>query len=245
MPDQDQAHEAPGAPKAPLRRKLILPPCDIIRPPKSEPERTFVVLGMPSGGTSMMSGTLRLLGVHMGDDIDSANQEDRAFNSLAGLSSRERSARVRELVAERDAKHKVWGWKDPHAVIYLSEIEKRLRNPHFLVIFRDSHASAQRINYRSGTPHLQTIASYLRHLQILVDYVTASRAPLMLASYERAVLRAEDFTKQVAEFVGFPLDEEALASVTSYVRPNRGGGNIDPEARARDQAILKERATGR
>lgn len=245
MPKQDEARETTAAPQAPLRRKLILPPCDVIRPPTSDPERTFVVLGMPSGGTSMLSGTLRLLGVHMGDDVDSANQEDRAFNSLASLGSRERRARIRELVAERDGKHKVWGWKDPHAVVYLSEIEKQLRNPHFLVIFRDSHASAQRINHRSGTPHLQTISSYLQHLQKLVDYVATSQAPLLLASYERAVLRAEDFTKQVAEFVGAPLDEEALNSVTSYVRPNRGGGNIDPEARARDQAILKERAAGR
>ena len=35
------------------------------------------------------------------------------------------------------------------------------------------------------------------------------------------------FAWQVAEFSGLALDEETLFTVMHYIRPDRGGGNID------------------
>jgi hypothetical protein len=55
--------------------------CRILRPGNLEPEKTLVVLGSPRGGTSMLAGLLRELGVHMGDRIDRHNHEDQAFLS--------------------------------------------------------------------------------------------------------------------------------------------------------------------
>jgi hypothetical protein len=53
--------------------------------------KTYVVLGAPRGGTSMPAGAMRLAGIFMGDDLDPANNEDRAFNfhkgNLLGLTT--------------------------------------------------------------------------------------------------------------------------------------------------------------
>jgi hypothetical protein len=226
-------------------------PCNVVRPPSHDPERTILVLGMPSGGTSMVAGSLRLLGVPMGEEYDDANQEDLEFLKLVqslqplrnafGKVPGEKAGLIQELIEKRNARHAVWGWKDPHSRQYIKDILPGLRNPHAVMIFRDNHAAAQRINYRSKIDHLDTISEYLIHMKELVDFVRGGSFPLLLVSYERAVRMGEDFTRQLADFIGAEADEEQIGKVVRYVRPERGGGNVQERFLESDKAYWKAR----
>jgi len=50
----------------------------IIRENLHTDKKTVVVLGSPSGGTSMISGILRIIGVYMGSDLGHQH-EDKTF----------------------------------------------------------------------------------------------------------------------------------------------------------------------
>ncbi|MEJ1995735.1 MAG: hypothetical protein P8X75_11095 [Limibacillus sp.] len=233
-----------------VNKKMLLP-CNVIRAPKPAEKRTLIVLGMPSGGTSMTAGALRIMGVNMGDDYDDANQEDYEFPRLAaslqplhdskGRPIDSKFEELRKLVRRRNEEKAVWGFKDPHSRLYIQEIYPALRNPHFLMIFRDHMAAAQRINFRSQTEHLDSIEAYLDHQMQLVRFVKSNKAPLLLISYERALRLRESFARQVAEFAGLELDEETLSTVMHYIRPDRGGGNIDASYLATDKAFWRAR----
>ena len=233
-----------------VNKKMLLP-CNVVRPPNLTDERTYIVLGMPSGGTSMTAGSLRIMGVEMGDDYDDANQEDFEFPRLAaslqplhdnkGNPIDSKFEEIRALVRKRNAEKPVWGWKDPHSRLYIREIYASLRNPHFVLITRDHMAAAQRINFRSQTPHLDSLETYLDHMLQLVRFVKSIDAPLMLISYERALRLRESFTRQLAEFAGVDLDDETLQTVMHYIRPDRGGGNIDASYLATDKAFWRAR----
>ncbi|WP_455374461.1 hypothetical protein [Limibacillus halophilus] len=227
-----------------------LAPCDVIRAPKPAPERTVVVLGMPSGGTSMVAGSIRLLGVAMGENYDDANQEDLEFLDLVGslqplhngmgMPIESKFDQIRALVARRNEAHAVWGWKDPHSRHYIRELLPSLRNPHVILIFRDNHAAAQRIHFRTKRDHLSTITEYLEHMRSLVEFVRGGSFPLMLVSYERAVRMSEEFAAGLNDFVGAGASEDALRKVARYVRPERGGGNVAERFLESDEARWRE-----
>ena len=226
----------PGQGATAGKRRLRLDPCHVVRASSQPEERTVVVLGMPSGGTSMISGTLGLLGIPMGEEVDPANQEDLEFQGLTALSPVARKPRLHKIIDERNARNRVWGWKDPHSRVYLREVLPLLRNPHLIFVFRDNLAAAQRINFRSGIDHLVTVKQYLDHMKDLVDIAETTEAPLLLVSYERTLTMGEEYARAMADFVGVGLDDERLLAIQKYVRPNRGGAAIDAKTRSTDEA---------
>jgi hypothetical protein len=101
-----------------VNKKMLLP-CNVIRAPKPAEKRTLIVLGMPSGGTSMTAGALRIMGVNMGDDYDDANQDGYEFPRLAaslqplhdskGRPIDSKFEELRKLVRRRNEEKAVWG----------------------------------------------------------------------------------------------------------------------------------------
>jgi hypothetical protein len=187
----------------------------------------------------------------MGEEYGDANQEDMEFLNLVGslqplhrldgATDQQKFDQIRALVAKRNAAHKVWGWKDPHSRTYIEELLPSLRNPHVILIFRDNHAVAQRIHFRTQREHLSTIMEYLQHMQGLVEFVRSRSFPLMLVSYERAVRMSEEFAKELDDFIGAGASEEALRKVARYVRPERGGGNVAEQYLESDEVRWRER----
>ena len=133
------------------------------------------------------------------------------------------------------------GWKDPHSINYIAQLMPVLRNPHFLVICRDHMAAAQTIKLRSGADYLPTIDNYLQHMRAIVGFQQSIDAPLMMISYERALRLRESLTRQVAEFCGMPVDEKQLQTIMRYIRPDRGGANLDEVYLATDKAFWTAR----
>ena len=117
----------------------------------------IVVLGMHRTGTSMVSRLLQLMGVYMGstdghyEDWDFVKLNIAVIAAAGGDTFRpgpqEAIDRVvgyekymQELVAERNAQHELWGFKDPRTLLVLAHWKKYLHNPVYILTARTQEA---------------------------------------------------------------------------------------------------------
>jgi hypothetical protein len=206
-------HEA-----TPGKKRGSLLPATVIHPPRGAGARTLCVLGAPRGGTTMVAGLLRNLGVYMGEDLAPGTTEDRAFTSHRGMRNiftdvamiaqkRAYLAQVAKLIEARNGAHQLWGWKDPIAISYLADIYLLLRSPHFVFVTRDPGAVAQREMMVQPTSnvlaHLKGIVSaYSR----TVDFLAGRSAPTLMLSYERTLRNPRAAAAALMDFVGVQKD---------------------------------------
>lgn len=194
-------------------------------------ERTIAVGGQYRGGTSMVAGLLRILGVPIGRNLEPGNNEDLELRNAT-------DARLQEVVARRNAEYEVWGWKDPglHRSLYHSF--SVLRNPRFVIVLRDVFACAQAEKWKGVTKDVVTMLrrKHDEQTRILgfVDRILAARRPLLLVSYERTLVNPARCVEQLAQFVGIPLDPPTRRRAIEFVEPERGHGDPDSPTASRD-----------
>ena len=92
-------------------------------------ENTVVIVGVQRGGTSMVAGVARELGVNLGKNLGN-NHEDPEFLSKD-------LDKIRNVIASRNQSFDVWGWKMPHSSEYLLELLADVRNPFVIVVVRN------------------------------------------------------------------------------------------------------------
>ena len=212
-------------------------------------ERTYIVLGAARGGTSLVSGALRLCGVDMGKVLDEANNEDQNFCSHRGdvrtfRNIKLKSAyikKIKKYIQERNKQSPVWGWKDPLVSEYIRDVIGELRNPLFIFITRDPIAVAMRERIevpREQAPGLgeiftinkarDALSVYNKELDIISDY----GHPSLLLSYERSLRNSEDFARRMIQFSGAAVNDRSelkilINNIATYTRPDALNGNIN------------------
>ena len=102
----------------------------------SRVQKTFIIIGPPRSGTSMLSGCLKIMGVYMGES-NALNHEDPRFNA------RNNPSEIRRIIEEINLRKEVWGWKDPSTHKYLSDVIERVRNPILIVSCRNPFDAAR------------------------------------------------------------------------------------------------------
>lgn len=197
-------------------------------------ERTFVVLGCPRGGTSLLAGALHAAGIYMGD-FSTAQYEDKAFKLSPAEVRRDRNieARLLPLIQERNQRYRFWGWKLPNSIYYIRQIQHLLVNPVFLFVYRDERAIARSSAKHDGKVwwlHRRRLMQVARnHTQRVKDFEAS-----LDKDVARAVFRVEEIQRDVPGFLDQlaavlapePLDRDAVAA---FVNP--GGGYVPARAR--------------
>jgi hypothetical protein len=187
-------------------------------PPPAGAEKTFIVTGRGRGGTSLAASILFHAGIYMGHHLAEAVYEDLEF--IEAFHSRNRDLLVR-LIASRNAAHPQWGFKTPHLHARLSYQDMGLfRNPHLIVIFRDPVAVAERSALAEYLDPFRAMQESLDALKNLVRFVNNTTAPALLLSYEKALLKPDDFIDAMARFCGIPLDQGQRRILLNAVQPN-------------------------
>ncbi|SDW56102.1 hypothetical protein [Thiocapsa roseopersicina] len=97
--------------------------------------RTFVVLGCPRGGTSLLAGALSAAGVHMGR-YRTLQYEDPEFR-IPPTQAGEALERLAPVIRRRNLLRRHWGWKVPNNIYYIDRVKDLLINPCFLFVYRD------------------------------------------------------------------------------------------------------------
>ncbi len=171
--------------------------------------RTIAIFGVPRGGTTLVAGLVRRCGIDIGDNLP-VNLEDPVF-------TRNQPEELKAEIEKRNASRDVWGWKFPRAGVYLPKIQDKLRNPRYIVVWRDLLANARRINKR-GSPIVEALQHAHRIQAQNIAFLESTPHPALLISYEKAVLDPIQATAELSLFVGgtMPADIDELVR---FARP--------------------------
>ena len=188
-------------------------------PDSFERQRTYAIFGTRRGGTSMVAGVARALGLDLGGDDLRKNNEDRRFHS-APLPV------LWKAVEERNAEAEVWGWKYPAAGRYLTELSRELRNPYYIAVYRDPVAAARSQLKRDKEAKRRTerlaIHESASSIAVNTGFVLASERPTLLISYERALDDQNGLIDDLVAFLGVePPSESMRAKISEYVEPGQ------------------------
>jgi len=198
---------------------------------------TVPITGVPRGGTTMVAVVVESLGVNLGphDEIQRFHHEDQTMHSP------DWPTRYRYAV-HRNERCDKWGWKDPTGTSSILQMMYMLRNPHVIVVFRDVLAIVQgeiRFDetYKIPPRKMQALfADTMRWLSANVEMVTSSSVPLLMVSYERAMVEPAKFVDEVCKFLQLTTTpeqrSEALSRVSysGYLSPESESGTGDDDA---------------
>jgi hypothetical protein len=193
--------------------------------------RTFVVFGVPRGGTTMVARIVEQLGVPMGQELP-ANYEDQAFNfdfmpdEFKADRSKMRASLI-DSINQRNQHYSIWGWKYPRANIYLNQILEHVRRPHLICVLRDPLASSMRPlgrkNFRAKSGKisspLKLIEQHLAWQNRNLEIIRKSKCPSLICSYEKAIISPVEFVKEMADFIGLDSSSDRISFAADQIKP--------------------------
>jgi len=209
----------PGPDKKPEKNKPLLATpvkrCSyVLKPPKkNERQKTVMVLGVERGGTSMVAGILRGLGVNMGDRAG-FNHEDPQFLT-------DDPDVLGKRIQNRNKQADVWGFKIPKQVQLMDFFEGNLRNPYYVIVFRNLLAIADSWQQRGAGSVVDSIDRTIRYYNLIVEHCKKTARPVLMLNYERAVSSdegREEAVRALGDFLGIEVDagtlDRALGMIT-------------------------------
>lgn len=172
----------------------------------------FVVLGQPKGGTSAVSGLLRLMGVHMGDHVgvdgDESNHEDVELHT-ADLDT------IKRICRERHERYERWGWKDPLLVDRWDVVAPHVPDPAPIVVLRDPELVAKSEMAWTGVSYEDVFhTASLRYTKLCG---LASRPGYHAIQFEKLRDRPIPHISDLAELVGYDLTVDAMSEMLRFV----------------------------
>lgn len=182
---------------------------------------TVVVSGLGRSGTSMLAKIIAAGGIQMGP----ANNPIHEDLAISNLIENEKKWALRREVSHRNKERNVWGFKRPLIIRHHKTLDKVLRNPRYIIIFRDPLAFASRVKLSRGLTIRRGLEVYKNQSEIIVDFVCQSKSPMLLLSYEKALGNPENTIDTLQRFCG--IEKEKVPDMIAQIRPN------DSEYRAR------------
>jgi len=189
-----------------------------VNQPDESDKKTIVVLGVERGGTSMVAGVLRAMDINFGDEAG-RNHEDRRFLS-------DNEDELIHLIQLNNSQHNVWGFKVPKASLKVEFYCKYLRNPHFILVFRNITSIVDSRIIRGGVDPLKLAQHAINYYNKAVNSLAESRKPLIFVNYESACINKHEFIQDVADFAGIKLNNESSKRAFSIITSD-GGGYLD------------------
>jgi len=182
---------------------------------KREAERTIVIVGVERGGTSMVAAVVRALGINLGDRAGH-NHEDPKFLT----DDREK---LLVQIKQNNSRHNVWGFKLPKASLMIDFYNESLRNPYYILVFRNIAATVDSWCTRGTNDPFETGKHAIKYYLKALEDMQFTNRPTLFVSYERACQNVDLFVDELAEFLGVELDEENKNRACSMVSGDGGG----------------------
>jgi hypothetical protein len=197
--------------------------------------RTFIVTGLYRSGTSLVASLLGQAGIFMGRKINDAVFEDEEILAILRKGD---VAKLKRLIAERNANYGTWGFKIPLVHTYLRPKQLALfDNAHLIVPFRDIASIVVRNSlseYKeamTGSPaavhqleHQEAMTALreaVRQLDAMLKFMGNVSTPNLLLSYEKALIFPGDFVDTLVQFCDLPTNAALRARLVGLVEPNR------------------------
>jgi hypothetical protein len=181
----------------------------------SERFKTIVVLGVERGGTSMVAGVLRALGIDLGKRVG-LNHEDARFITTD-------PQRLKRIIAIRNQEAAVWGFKMPNAATILDFFEANLRKPHYLIVYRNLASVADSWQQRGTGEYLGAIERGLEFYRLIAQHLRQSKRPAMIINYERATADKRGVVEDFVAFLGLDVGKATIERAVGVVADDGEG----------------------
>jgi hypothetical protein len=185
----------------------------------NKPCKTVIVFGVPRGGTSMVAGTLSKLGVFMGNPEHVAPFYEN-MELLDALKKRDR-AKLKEIISKNNSTYPMWGVKILHQALLIRWLLDRamFSDVAYVVVFRDIFATAKRrtISMKGGL--LKEMFKAVLINFGLLTLISLTKKPILLVSYEKALLFPEGFVAELATFLNLNQTANTTAAV-EFIKPS-------------------------
>lgn len=190
---------------------LVLNPAPVVG------DQTIVVLGVARGGTSLVAGVLQALGVFLGDKAFSPVYEDLRL-SLAFEGKGEET--VGAIVDEYNARFATWAWKRPGSLHYLDRVHDELRNPRYIVIFKDVFAVANRNRISMSSDLLAGLQGAVSDYLEILDFLQRHAAISLLVPFDRAISHKHAFVEAVIDHCALRPSQHERDRALAFITPN-------------------------
>jgi len=184
----------------------------------------------------MVAGCLRILGVNMGNANDGNNEDQDIINARGGINpwltnnQQQRTAavaRIKAVLSRRIAADtSPWGFKDPHAVLYINDILPLLPSPRVIIVFRDPLAAGQRAQLQSDRSVFGGLEHTLELYSRAARFIEADCCPIQAVSYERALRYRSKFVCELSSFCGVPVTDEQMTKANNFIHPDIGAKRV-------------------
>lgn len=174
---------------------------------------TIVIVGYAHAGTTMLAGILEILGVPMVD----TNYKNMKWEDQDIVEALKNEEKFKQLVEERNAKYKVWGFKSPGAWLHSALLEAYLRDPIYLAMFKDP-VSVTRRRFKQVT--MNKVHNTTKQMEFCAKGMLESGLPIHMLSYSEAVLAPVKFTMKLANITELKVEEYQLKQIQEYIKPN-------------------------
>ena len=192
----------------------------ILNKTKRHKKKTVIVLGIARSGTTMLAEILSSIGIFMGEKLGAVKEDVE----LANMIEREELEKAKHLINIRNQYYDIWGWKRPEAFEYYDLWKDLFRNPYIIIIFRDPLSVALRNMKSMNLDVMKGLNLYQKKLSRLIyfiDKIKEENIPIMLISYEKALLNAKEFLENLFDFLDLNKNEEKLLNkALSAINPS-------------------------
>lgn len=190
---------------------------DIENASKQE-EKTFIILGVARGGTSLIAGSLSHLGIFSGDLSAEPVYEDR---KLAEAFEAKNDKLAKTIIDEYNRRHNIWAFKRPQSIEYIEKLHSMVRNPIYLVVFKDIFSIANRNKISMKLDIIKGMRIAFNGYQKIFDFLEKNEINGVLFSYEKIMASREDFVDILVELADLKdFTDSKKSIVCDFITPN-------------------------
>lgn len=183
-------------------------------------KRTFVVIGVGRGGTSMVAGVLSSVGIDMGR-LSGVTFEDLDIRDVTkNFPSTEWMENLMPIFERKNKKLDIWGFKVPKFSKHLMELSSVLRNPVFIFVFRDPVAIAVRNVVSTSIEFSYSMKHTLMNYKLFAEFIETTKQPLVAISYEKAIIEPELMVRTLVELLAIDASEEMVLKAINFIEPS-------------------------
>jgi hypothetical protein len=197
---------------------------------------TIVICGSQRGKTSAVAYALYNMGLFLGDRIGEKNYEDADILSVLpdpSLKSKFVLENLQRIVEIRNKSHDVWGFKIPHASGYIDELSNILRNPVFVIVFRNPVSVMRSIcNRETARFDIDKMLRVAARPIEAAKRVNTTKAPAIFVDADELDRNPEIFVQEISKALQLEVSATASAGLV-------GSGYKESSARE-DTSFLKQ-----
>jgi len=177
-------------------------------------KKTFIIVGVARGGTSLLSGTLNALGVFTGDKSVSPVYEDVRLAKYIDSKDNDGAYNV---IHEYNKRYDIWAFKRPSIIHSLDLFHDSWRNPIYLFIFKDFLSIANRNVLSMGMDFLQCLNLAYNDYGNIIKFILQNKISGFCFSYDKILSNKRKFIDYLVEKLNIDAERENIYNATLFI----------------------------